>query len=64
MSRQAGLPEYLHQNGDREHVMGDPINPAVVLTHGLIKKPQKTPQRKIERAEAYRRDYLQRRLKK
>ncbi|HXX80231.1 MAG TPA: type II toxin-antitoxin system RelE/ParE family toxin [Thermodesulfovibrionales bacterium] len=35
----------------------------VVLTHGLIKKTQKTPQREIERAEAYRRDYLQRRLK-
>jgi HTH-type transcriptional regulator / antitoxin HipB len=27
----------------------------VVLTHGLIKKTQKTPQREIERAEAYRR---------
>ncbi|NTV23687.1 MAG: type II toxin-antitoxin system RelE/ParE family toxin [Nanoarchaeota archaeon] len=36
----------------------------VVLTHGLVKKTQKTPQREIERAEAYRRDYLQRRLKK
>jgi len=36
----------------------------VVLTHGLIKKTQKTPQREIERAETYRRDYLQRRLKK
>lgn len=36
----------------------------VVLTHGLIKKTQKTPQREIERAEAYRRAYLQRRLKK
>jgi phage-related protein len=30
----------------------------------LIKKTQKTPQREIERAETYRRDYLQRRLKK
>jgi len=39
-------------------------NSVVVLTHGLIKKTQKTPQREIERAEAYRRDYLQRRLKK
>ena len=36
----------------------------VVLTHGLIKKTRKTPQREIERAEAYRRDYLQRRLKR
>ena len=36
----------------------------IVLTHGLIKKTQKTPRREIERAEAYRRDYLQRRLKK
>ena len=34
----------------------------VVLTHGLIKKTQKTPQREIERAEAYR-NYFQRRLK-
>ena len=36
----------------------------VVVTHGLIKKTQKTPQREIERAESYRRDYLQRRLKR
>ncbi|MGO9950958.1 MAG: type II toxin-antitoxin system RelE/ParE family toxin [Dissulfurispiraceae bacterium] len=36
----------------------------VVLTHGLIKKIQKTPQGEIERAVAYKRDYLQRRLKK
>ncbi len=36
----------------------------VVLTHGIIKKTQKTPQREIEKAEAYRRDYLQRRLKR
>jgi phage-related protein len=36
----------------------------VVLTHGTIKKTQKTPQREIDRAEAYKRDYLQRRLKK
>lgn len=39
-------------------------NSVVVLTHGFIKKTQKTPQREIERAEAYRRDYLQRRLMK
>ncbi len=36
----------------------------VILTHGLIKKTQKTPQREIKRAEGYRRDHLQRRLKK
>ena len=36
----------------------------VVLTHEVIKKTQKTPQREIESAEAYRRDYLQRRLKR
>jgi len=34
----------------------------VVLTHGLVKKTQKTPQREIEKAEAHRRDYLQRRI--
>jgi phage-related protein len=39
-------------------------NSVVVLTHGLIKKTQKTPHREIERAEACRRDYLQRRLKR
>lgn len=39
-------------------------NSIVVLTHGLIKKTQKTPQREIDRAEAYRRDYLQRRTKR
>lgn len=39
-------------------------NSVVVLTHGLIKKTQKTPHREIEKAETYRRDYLQRRFKK
>jgi phage-related protein len=39
-------------------------NSVIVLTHGLIKKTQKTPRREIERAEAYRRDYLQRRTKR
>ena len=39
-------------------------NSVVVLTHGILKKTQKTPQRDIERAEAYRREYLQRRLKR
>jgi len=32
----------------------------VVLTHGIIKKTQKTPQKEIEKAESYKRDYLQR----
>ncbi len=32
----------------------------VVLTHGLIKKTQKTPQSEIEKAEAYRKDFLRR----
>lgn len=32
----------------------------VVLTHGLIKKTQKTPKSEIEKAEAYRKDYLRR----
>lgn len=39
-------------------------NSVVVLSHGLIKKTQKTPQQEIERAETYRKDYLQRRRKK
>ena len=39
-------------------------NSVVVLTHGLIKKTQKTPQQEIDRAEAYRGDYLQRRTKR
>lgn len=33
----------------------------VVLTHGLIKKTQKTPKSEIERAESYRQDFLRRR---
>ncbi|MBF0327712.1 MAG: type II toxin-antitoxin system RelE/ParE family toxin [Nitrospirae bacterium] len=36
----------------------------VVLTHGMIKKTQKTPQREIEKAEAYKKDYLHRRARK
>lgn len=35
----------------------------VVLTHGLVKKSQKTPQREISRAESYRKDFLSRRKK-
>jgi phage-related protein len=33
----------------------------VVLTHGLVKKSQKTPQREIDKAESYRKDFLSRR---
>jgi len=29
----------------------------IILTHGFIKKSQKTPRREVERAEAYRKDY-------
>lgn len=36
-------------------------NTVVVLTHGLMKKTQKTPPREIERAEAYKRDHFSRR---
>ena len=35
----------------------------VVLTHGLVKKSQKTPQREIARAESYKKDFLSRRKK-
>ncbi len=38
-------------------------NSVVVLTHGFIKKSQKTPKHEIEKAEAYRRDFLKRRTK-
>ncbi len=30
----------------------------VVLTHGFVKKTQKTPKNEIERAESYKRDYF------
>lgn len=36
-------------------------NSVVVLTHGFIKKSQKTPKSEIDRAEAYRRDFFNRR---
>lgn len=36
---------------------------AVVLTHGISKKSQKTPRQEIEYAEVCRRDYLSRRQK-
>jgi phage-related protein len=35
----------------------------VVLTHGIIKKSQKTPKSEIEKAASYRRDFLKRRIK-
>ena len=35
-------------------------NSVVVLTHGFAKKTQKTPRAEIERAEAYRMDFLKR----
>jgi phage-related protein len=37
---------------------------AVILTHGFEKKGMKTPRQEIERAESYRRDYLNRKGKK
>ena len=36
-------------------------NNTVVITHGFMKKTQRTPQREIDRADRYRRDYLARR---
>jgi phage-related protein len=38
-------------------------NSVVVLTHGLVKKSQKTPRQEIEKAQAYRNDFLKRRMK-
>jgi len=38
-------------------------NSVVVLTHGYVKKSQRTPKQEIERAEVYRRDFLKRRQK-
>jgi phage-related protein len=32
----------------------------IVLTHGFSKKSQKTPRREIERAEAYKKDFMRR----
>ena len=34
----------------------------IILTHGLIKKTQKTPHREIERAEAYKKEYWQHKI--
>jgi phage-related protein len=36
-------------------------NSVVVLTHGFTKKSQKTPKSELEKAESYRRDFLERR---
>ena len=38
------------------------VDNSVVLTHGFIKKSQRTPTYEIERAEAYRRDFFKRRV--
>jgi phage-related protein len=38
------------------------LNNSIVLTHGFVKKSQKTPAREIEKAEAYRRDFFKRRV--
>ena len=38
------------------------MNHSVVLTHGFVKKSQRTPEHEIERAESYRRDFLRRRV--
>jgi phage-related protein len=38
------------------------IDSSVILTHGFVKKSQKTPAGEIERAEAYRRDFFKRRV--
>ncbi len=38
------------------------MNNSVILTHGFVKKSQKTPVGEIERAEAYRRDFFKRRV--
>lgn len=36
------------------------VGKQIILTHGFIKKTQKTPKREIERAKAYREDYKER----
>lgn len=36
-------------------------NSVVVLTHGFVKKSQKTPKAEIKKAEAYRKDFLKKR---
>lgn len=36
----------------------------IILAHGLIKKTQKTPKNEIERAETYRKEYIERKGRK
>ena len=36
----------------------------IILTHGLVKKTQKTPKNEIERAKNYRKDYFERQGRK
>jgi phage-related protein len=43
-------------------IFGFFMDNSVVLTHGFVKKSQRTPVQEIERAEAYRRDFLRRRV--
>jgi len=38
------------------------LDNSVVLTHGFVKKSQKTPAHEIERAEVYRKDFFKRRI--
>lgn len=40
------------------------VNHEIILTHGFIKKSQKTPSAEIDRAKRYRKDYLERKKKK
>lgn len=42
-------------------VLGFWVGNKIILTHGFIKKTQKTPSQEIERSESYRKDYLLRR---
>lgn len=34
----------------------------IVITHGFVKKQQKTPAREIERAKRYRNEYIQKKM--
>jgi phage-related protein len=43
-------------------IFGFFMDNSVVLTHGFVKKSQRTPVQEIERAEVYRRDFLRRRV--
>jgi phage-related protein len=39
----------------------DSLSDKVIIAHGFVKKTQKTPHGKIDRAEKYRQDYFARR---